>query len=120
MYVTTGSGSSGKYGGGGKGGREEFPRHQETLATTTAMTMAMAMATRTSKSDSFDEKLTKTTLHVWCTREFPLLCYNALFFHSLTQATLREPTFPTFPFITRRIVYLRNKKMPRLEGWPAF
>ena len=61
MYVTTGSGSSGKCGGGGKGGgREEFPRHQETLATTTAM----AMATRTSKSDSFDEKLTKTTLHV--------------------------------------------------------
>ena len=60
MYVTTGSGSSGKCGGGGKGGREELPRHQETLARTTAM----AVATRTSKSDSFDEKLTKPTLHV--------------------------------------------------------
>ena len=37
MYVTTGSGSSGKCGGGGNGGREELPRHQGTLATTWEM-----------------------------------------------------------------------------------
>ena len=75
MYVTTRPGSSGKCAGGGgwgaERGREELPRHQGILATTTAM--AMAMATRTSKSDSFDEELTTTTLLVQCTRVFPLL-----------------------------------------------
>jgi len=47
-------------GGGGKGGAPQTP-------------MAMAMATRTSKSDSFDEELTTTILHVHCTRVFALL-----------------------------------------------
>ena len=48
----------------------------------------MAVATRTSKSDSFDEKLTCAYF----------LCFTK------AQATLREPTFPTFPFMTWRIV----------------
>ena len=36
-----------------------------------------------------------------------------------TQATLAEPTFPTFRYQTWQTIYMRNKNLPRLEGWPA-
>ena len=30
-----------------------------------------------------------------------------------------EPTFPTIPYKTWRAVYMRNKKLFQLEGWPT-
>ena len=32
---------------------------------------------------------------------------------------LIEPTFPPFPYKTWRTVYMRNKKLARIEGWTA-
>ena len=34
---------------------------------------------------------------------------------SPTRATLGDPTFPTFPYKTWRTVYVRNKRLARLE-----
>ena len=37
----------------------------------------------------------------------------------LPESTLGEPTFHTFPYKTWRTVDMRNKKLARLEEWPA-
>ena len=93
MYVTTGSGSSGKCGGGGKGGGRSSPDIRKLKQG------PRRWQWQRERQNSFDEKLTCAYF----------LCFTK------AQATLREPTFPTFPFITWRIVLPEKQKKKCLD-----
>ena len=51
-------------------------------------------------------------------REFkaPFIWRKVVPGRKVTRATLGEPTFHTFPYKNWRTVYMRNKKLARLEG----